>query len=363
MPPAAPLGRHWRSAIEPLTDIERQSGHVASRAVHVGMPSHGDAPYLAAAVESVLRQTHEAWRVRISENGPEHGGVYRAVEQYLSDPRISYTSTGAPVSPAANHNRTIADAGAPFVALLQDDDVWEPSFLEEGVRFLEQHHECSLACVRYFEIDAEGRDIVRSKGWLAPGVHAVEEVAPQLLRRNVIGAPGHAIMRGDALNAAGAHYDEAFPATFDLELWMRLVLEGNVGVIDDWLIRERAHGQRYSARLAWGEELLRLQSHFVELAQLRGVDIGLDARTVTGARSGALLSASLDALVSGSRRRPAALAREAFTTDWRRIFDRRVLGLAAGLVLGPRATRLGRRFYRSTFSGDPRARRVRGLSL
>ena len=170
-------------------------------------------------------------------------------------------------------------------------------------------------------------------------------------------------MRGDALNAAGAHYGEAFPATFDLELWMRLVLEGNVGVIDDWLIRERAHGQRYSARLAWGEELLRLQSHFVELAQLRGVDIGLDARTVTGARSGALLSASLDALVSGSRRRSAALAREAFTTDWRRIFDRRVLGLAAGLVLGPRATRLGRRFYRSTFSGDPRARRVRGLSL
>lgn len=327
------------------------------------MPSHGDAPYLGAAIESVLRQTHADWMVRVSENGPEGGGVYRAVEQYLADPRISYTATGEPVSPAANHSRTIADAKTPFVSVLQHDDVWEPTFLEQGVRFLERHRDCSLACVRFFEIDTQGREIGRSKGWLTPGVHPVDDVAPQLLRRNVIGAPGHAIMRGDALQAAGAHYAEAFPGTFDLELWMRLVLEGPVGVIDDWLIRERVHGRRYSAQLQWGEELLRLQAHFVELAERRCVDIGLDGRTLQRARSGALLSASLDALVAGSRRRSASLAREAFAADRRRIFDRRVLGLAAGLPLGPQAARLGRRFYRNTFSGDPRARRLRGLSL
>ncbi|MFQ5427128.1 MAG: hypothetical protein ACE5EV_08610, partial [Gaiellales bacterium] len=269
---------------------------------------------------------------------------------------------GRSLSPAANHTNAIRGVSSRYVTLLQDDDIWEPTFLERTTSFLESHEDCGLAFVRLIEIDAQGSEIGRARDRVPPGTYGAREIVPLLLSRNVIGAPGAVLVRRVALEAAGPYYDERFPGAFDLELWMRLVLEAPVGAIDESLLRERAHHGRYSVAVEWGAELLRLQTHFVELAARRRPEIAIEEATWRHARSGALLSRSLDELIGGEPGRSLSLARDAFRLDHRRAVDRRMLGIAAGLLLGPlgpHAVLSGRRHYRTSYSGDPAYRRKR----
>jgi len=71
-----------------------------------------------------------------SQPGPGGGPVADAVAPYLGDPRVRYSSTGTPVGAAGNMTALINSETAPYVALLHDDDRWEPDFLARRVAFL-----------------------------------------------------------------------------------------------------------------------------------------------------------------------------------------------------------------------------------
>ena len=83
------------------------------------------------------RADHSAWHLLISENGPEGSELGRRLRQYVADERIEYSPTGADLGAATNHTRLIQHGSAPYVAILHDDDRWDPEFLERRVQFLE----------------------------------------------------------------------------------------------------------------------------------------------------------------------------------------------------------------------------------
>ena len=62
--------------------------------VDVGIPTVGESPYLAEAVESMLAQTLTSWRLVIRENGPGLDSVRRTLEPYLGDPRVKHVVAG-----------------------------------------------------------------------------------------------------------------------------------------------------------------------------------------------------------------------------------------------------------------------------
>jgi len=151
------------------------------------MPTRGAAPYLEQAIESVLAQTQPGWSLFISENGP--GELEDRVKPFLGDERVRFSPTGEDLGAARNHTRLLEAGTAPYVAILHDDDRWDPEWLARRVDFLERHPECGFVFGGNREIDGESRVTASSELVLAEGVHQPEEIVPLLVRHNIVGIP------------------------------------------------------------------------------------------------------------------------------------------------------------------------------
>lgn len=120
---------------------------------------------LATAIESVLAQTHRAFEIVVSDDS----GDLAAVCGRFGDPRVRYGSNPAPSGPAANLRRAVDLARGSLLAILNDDDHWEPRFLETAVRQLDLDPRIGVVFTDYWS-DIGGRR-VRHRFPHAPGRH------------------------------------------------------------------------------------------------------------------------------------------------------------------------------------------------
>jgi|1185.fasta_scaffold00527_4 glycosyltransferase involved in cell wall biosynthesis len=301
------------------------------------MPTRGAAPYIGEAIDSVLAQTHEDWTLLISENGPGGGELEERLAPYLADPRIRYSATGKDLGAAANHTRLIQDGSAPYVAVLHDDDRWDPGFLARRVEFLERHQECGLVFSGNREIDEHSSVTGQSKQVVAEGVHAPTSFAPLLLRHNPIGIPT-VLVRRSAYEAVGPAFDDE-TVFFDYEMWIRLALRFPVGYLAVADADYRVHRQQVTmtARRR-GEQQLRLLDQIDGLlAATPGVEP--DRRQLRRRRAGAHLSAALDALQDPNRRAAGRHLARALRTHPPAAVDPRTAATLVGLAVGARGRR------------------------
>lgn len=106
--------------------------------VSVGMPTYNRPEFLAQAIESILNQTYRDLELLISDNASPNPEVRAICERYAAaDPRVQYFRQGANVGAFNNFKAVYDIATAPFFMLGSDDDLWEPGFIERGVRALE----------------------------------------------------------------------------------------------------------------------------------------------------------------------------------------------------------------------------------
>lgn len=304
--------------------------------VDVGIPAAGRATYVTEAIESVVGQTLRAWRLVVCEDGPGDGAVAAAVVPFLSDPRITFAANGARLGAARNMTGLLARGNAPFVALLHDDDRWAPDFLRRRVEFLQSRPECGFVFSGNVEMDADSREVGRSKLLFAEGVQPIEEFLPSILHRNPV-CPVTLLVRRSAYEAVGAAFDERFPNLYDYEMLLRLALEFPAGYLAARDAAYRLHGGQVRLRRDAAEEFLCLYEHAAEL-----VPSELDTRPAMRRRrqrSGALLSCALDALERGEPRRARTKLLQGLSAYPRSIADPRVLATAVGLLAGSRGRR------------------------
>jgi glycosyltransferase involved in cell wall biosynthesis len=296
--------------------------------VDVGIPTYGKPAFLADAIDSVLAQTHGGWRLLVSEDGPSSPGVTAIVERYAGDERVTYRATGTHVGAPANLNALVRAGTAPYVAILHDDDRWEPGFLEARVEFLEAHPDCGFVFSANTEIDDSGATIGRSSFSLEEGAHSPADFAPVLFRRNVISTPT-VLVRRRGYEELGA-FDPRFPVLYDYEMWLRLALRYPTGFLARADAAYRRHDAQTTFRIRQGAERVALLDHFDELA---GADPAL--RVTARRRASARLSASLDALEDRRPRDGWRYLKEAVRLHPPSALDPRAFAALAALALGP----------------------------
>lgn len=127
--------------------------------VSVITPCWNGEKYLAETIESVLRQTYPKWEMLIVDDGSSDGSPEIAMSYAQRDPRIRLIRQENAGSAAARNNGIRRCAGQ-YIALLDADDLWDPDFLEEQLRFL---REKNAVCVysSYRCIDGSSREILR----------------------------------------------------------------------------------------------------------------------------------------------------------------------------------------------------------
>lgn len=244
-PPAA-KGRHTGT---PATTSDSAAGHapscmtepfcdLASRrrrrhtvpAVSVIIPTYNRADLLPATLDSVAAQTFTDFEILVVDDGSSDG-TRELVEQRKQDIHYLWQPNQG-VSEARNHALRVTKAE--FVAFLDSDDAWRPTFLEKTIARLRTHPDEALVYTDFVSIDARSR-LLRGHRKTPHG----GEVTARLFASTFIHTSA-VVMRADLIRSAGG-FDGRLTHNEDYDLWLRLSLRYRFGLVPEPLCLRRCH--------------------------------------------------------------------------------------------------------------------------
>jgi hypothetical protein len=252
--------------------------------VSVAMPVREVGPHLAAALRSILDQTHTELDVMVIVRAGD-GATAEAVRAIAGgDDRVRILERPRP-GLAAALNFAMREARADLVARMDGDDWSAPDRIAVQVAAMERDPALSAVGGAYAVVDAEtGEEIER----IHPPVHP-EEVRWRLMIGNTQ-AHGSMVVRRDAVVDAGG-YDEAIERGQDYDLWVRMIARGmRIGNVPEVVYRHRMPRERRGVsagdsaqaaavgrvlRAAWGSLPTTTQGAAIEAALGRVVAGGL----------------------------------------------------------------------------------------
>lgn len=123
--------------------------------VSVVMSAYNHAPYVGAAIESVLAQSHENIEFLIADDGSSDGTVEEIKK--FRDPRITFLPSTENRGACATTNELIAMAGGQYVCIMNSDDIWcSPEKLKYQIGILQERPEIGATFGRARFIDVNG---------------------------------------------------------------------------------------------------------------------------------------------------------------------------------------------------------------
>lgn len=112
------------------------------------IPLYNKAPYVAKAIHSILAQTFTDYELVVVDDGSKDGSgeiANRAIEGYGNCRLITQDNSGASVA----RNNGAAQSSGDFLCFLDADDWWEPTFLEEMDRLIDEFTDAGIYGTNY----------------------------------------------------------------------------------------------------------------------------------------------------------------------------------------------------------------------
>ncbi|PYM91385.1 MAG: hypothetical protein DME04_19060 [Candidatus Rokuibacteriota bacterium] len=205
--------------------------------VSVLMSVHDGAPWVRAAVESVLEQTLGDLEVIVIDDGSTD--TTPDVLASLRDPRL-VVERREHAGLTRSLNRALGLARAPLVARLDADDVALPERLARQRAFLVTYPEVGLLGTGAREVDVIGRELAVVRPPLDDAA-----IRQALIRANPF-VHSSVMMRRTIVDLAGG-YDESLPVAQDYDLWMRMSRLTRLANLPEPLVIRRLAPGRVSA--------------------------------------------------------------------------------------------------------------------
>lgn len=170
---------------------------------------------------------------------------------------------------SAARNAGIAEARAPWIAFLDDDDMWAPDKLATQLERVEQARpdgsRPEWVCCSCVLVDERDRII----GWASAGPEDID--APRLLVNGIVPGGGSGVMvRTDALRDVGP-FDESLKLYEDWDMWIRFALRGGAPSVDRPLVAYRVWRSMSSAAVDLEGAWRGITDRYVEDANRLGV--------------------------------------------------------------------------------------------
>ena len=201
--------------IEP--DTTNTDPHPAEPEVTVVIPTRNRRNLLAFTLGSVLWQEGVRFEVVVVDDGSTDGTAQMV--EGLGDARVRLVRTEANRGVSHARNLGIAEVRGPWIAFLDDDDLWAP---EKLTLQLGAAREAGRAWAYTGSVNITAEDRVIGGAPPAPP----EVVARELVRRNLVpGGCSGVIVRTEALDDVGL-FDESLVPLEDWDLWIRLARSG-----------------------------------------------------------------------------------------------------------------------------------------
>ena len=224
--------------------------------VSVVIPAYNQAHYLTLAISSVLAQTFRDFEVIVVDDGSTDDTPLKA-QQFGDVIRYIYQDNQGL---AGTRNTGICQARGEYIAFLDSDDEWTPTFLETMMSLVAQYPDAAVYYSGACYMDADGREL--------PQLATSQVVPPEamyqtLLRANFLNCCAVLVRRSVAIDAG--LFDLAFRRLQDWEFWLRLLRAGHTFIgCPDPLVYYRLHGSSLSTDPVGGKQaaLAIVEKHF-----------------------------------------------------------------------------------------------------
>jgi glycosyltransferase involved in cell wall biosynthesis len=123
--------------------------------VTVAIPTYRRPEMLRQAIESALAQTYRNIEVLVSDSAADP--EIAALVAGYGDPRLRYRNNGETTDMVTNAGAMFMAATGDLIGTLDDDDMWEPDFLERLVPPFTADPEVVVAFADHSFIDAQGK--------------------------------------------------------------------------------------------------------------------------------------------------------------------------------------------------------------
>ena len=205
--------------------------------VSVIIPTYNRCAMLLEAIDSVLAQSVTAFELIVIDDGSTDGTAEH-LKRFGKSIRIERIEHGGP---AAARNRGVALAHAPLIAFLDSDDLWAPTKLERQLAFM-----CANpACV----ISQTDEIWIRNGRRVNPGARHRKRAGDIFIDslRTCLISMSATMMRTDLFRSLGG-FDEIMLAAEDYDLWLRILIDHEAGLLDEPLVTRRGgHPDQTSA--------------------------------------------------------------------------------------------------------------------
>jgi len=200
--------------------------------VSVIMAAYNAEPYIAKAIGSILQQTLTDFELLVVDDGSTDGTV-ELVEGIDDDRlRLIKLSNNRGVSAARNH--ALNECTAPYVAIMDADDISDPMRLEKQVNYLMNNPGVIAVGSWLYLLSPKGKSVYLD---CSPPVES-SCVMDKLYASGGGVFPGTTVMRTDIMRKVG-FYRSAFPSSEDLDLLLRMSQYGVLANIPEALYSYR----------------------------------------------------------------------------------------------------------------------------
>ena len=213
-------------------------------AVSVIMPAYNVAEYVRAALESVLAQTFTDLEVVIVDDGSTDETLAIVADVAAHDRRVRLIRQDNRGISAAR-NQALAHASGDYFALLDSDDMWDPTYLEEQIAILQARREVSIVTgnARYL-----GRRLDGFAARPCPDMRPEPDLATILADEEAVFIMS--IFRRAVYERIGG-FDQTMRTNEDYDYWIRAAAAGFVFARNDHPL---GHYRRRDDSLSAGEE-------------------------------------------------------------------------------------------------------------
>ena len=215
-----------------------------SKSVTVIIPVYNGAEFLEDTLNSVVNQTFRDWNCLIIDDGSTDNSLevmreFIRLHKSMDFSIQSITNQG----PGVARNVGIANSNSPFIALLDQDDLWDQDKLELQVDFLKRNPE-HIGVLCDFQISR-----VLGNGHLVPS-RTIKNRKLEQLSRNWISLEGNGAFISSCLLFRGnlgldqVMFNPNYSHVADLDFYLRFEACGSVGYLQRNLVTYRQHSKQ-----------------------------------------------------------------------------------------------------------------------
>jgi glycosyltransferase involved in cell wall biosynthesis len=243
--------------------------------VRICIPTFNVAHTIVDSLKSLLNQTYRNIDYIVIDNCSTDNTL--ELVQAFNDPRLRIIKNTHNLGAEGNFTKCIENARGKYTAIFHADDIYEPTMVEEQIKFLESCPSVNAVFTEAFVIDESsavtGSIQMPAKIRNNAPIFTFEDIFKSILKNsNFLICPSAMVRTELYQKEIRVWRGYLFETSADLDVWLRILMLGPIGILPKKLMRYRISAQQESARVRLNFEradFFKVIDHYLTLDRVK----------------------------------------------------------------------------------------------